>query len=58
MPTGLEHLRMRLTVMASYGKCAHMMKMKHAIRNELKDITPAFFEKYEAYLLIVTMSTG
>ena len=28
-----------------------MMRMKHTARNELKDITPAFFEKYKDYLL-------
>ena len=48
MPTGAEQLRMRLTVMAN----THiMMRMKHTARNELKDITPAFFEKYKDYLL-------
>ena len=48
MPTGPEQLRMRLTVMAS---TLIMMRMKHTARNELKDITPAFFEKYKDYLL-------
>ena len=49
MPTGPEQLRMRLPVMAS---ALIMTKMKHAARNELKDITPAFFEKYNKdYLL-------
>ena len=47
MPTGAEQLRMKLTVLAN----ALIMKMKHAARNELKDITPAFFEKYKDYLL-------
>ena len=44
MPTGPEQLRMRLTVMAN---ALIMMKRKHTARNELKDITPAFFEKYK-----------
>ena len=48
MPTGPEQLRMRLTVMAN---TLIMMRMKHTARNELKDITPAFFEKYKDYLL-------
>ena len=33
-----------------------MMRMKHTARNELKDITPAFFEKYKDNFL-ATMST-
>ena len=41
MPTGPEQLRMRLTVMAN---TLIIMRMKHTARNELKDITPAFFE--------------
>ena len=48
MPTGPEQLRMRLTVMAN---TLIMMRMKHTARNELKDIAPAFFEKYKDYLL-------
>ena len=48
MPTGPEQLRMRLVVMAN---TLIMMRMKHTARNELKDITPAFFEKYKDYLL-------
>ena len=48
MPTGPEQLRMRLTVMAN---TLIMMRMKHTARTELKDITPAFFEKYKDYLL-------
>ena len=48
MPTGPEQLRMRLTVMAN---TLITMRMKHTARNELKDITPAFFEKYKDYLL-------
>ena len=48
MPTGPEQLRMRLTVMAN---TLIMMRMKHTARNELKNITPAFFEKYKDYLL-------
>ena len=55
MPTGPEQLRMRLTVMA---KALITMKMKHTGRNELKDITPAFFEKYKDYTSLATMSTG
>ena len=47
MPTGPEQLRIRLTVTAN---ALIMMKMKHTARNELKDITPAFFEKYKDYL--------
>ena len=49
LPAGPEQLRMRLAVMAN---ALIMMKMKHAPRNELKDITPAFFEKYKDYLLV------
>ena len=48
MPTSPDQLRMRLTVMAN---SLIMMRMKHAARNELKDITPAFFEKHRDYLL-------
>ena len=47
MPTGPGQLGMRLTV----------IMMKHTAWNELKDITPAFFEKYQDYSL-ATMSTG
>ena len=48
MPTGPEQLRTRLAVMAN---TLIMMRMKHAARVELKDITPAFIEKYKDYLL-------
>ena len=48
METGPEQLRMRLTVMAN---ALIMMKMKHAARNEQKDITLYFLEKYKDYLL-------